>query len=31
MAARPFMYHTFKDLIAEVEDVGGQIIAEYIA
>lgn len=31
MAARPFMYHTFKDLIAEVEAVGGQIIAEYIA
>ena len=31
MAARPFMYNTLRDLEEEVKEMGGKIIAEYIA
>lgn len=31
MAARPFMHHTYEDLIREVEASGGRIVAEYLA
>ena len=31
MAARPFMHHTYEDLIQEVEASGGRIVAEYLA
>ena len=31
MAARPFMYHTYLDLVEEAEAAGGGIVAEYLA
>ena len=31
MEARPFMYHTFEDLLEEAELRGGRIVAEYLA